>query len=66
MNKTTFSATIFFKPGTNRPRKYRNITNLRKFADFAAKSGAWYMNLYDQKTGKFEARKWLISNFEKK
>jgi len=48
-----------------RPRKYRNITNLAKFADFAAKSGGWYMNIYDQKSGKFEVRKWLKSDFGK-
>lgn len=64
MNKTSYSATIFFGPKSDRrPRKYRNITNLARFADFAAKSGGWYMNLYDQKTGKFEVRKWLKSDF---
>ena len=67
MNKASYSATIFFDPKMDRrPRKYRNITNLLKFADFAIKSGGWYMNIYDQKSGKFEFRKWLTSDFERK
>jgi hypothetical protein len=67
MNKTSYSATIFFGPNSDRrPRKYRNITNLLKFCDFAIKSGGWYINLYDQKTGKFEHRKWIKTDFSKK
>lgn len=59
------SATIFFQPGTKRPRKYRKITNYTNFAEFALKSGAWYINWYDHKTGKFDRRTWLISDFKK-
>ena len=67
MNKPIYSATIFFGPNSGRrPRKYRKVTNLAKFADFAANLGGWYINLYDQKSGKFEVRKWLKSDFGKK
>lgn len=66
MAKNLKSATIFFKPNTNRPRKYRNISNPIKFADFAAKAGAWYINWYDQGSGNFDRRTWLITDFRKK
>jgi len=54
------SATIFFQPGTKRPRKYRNIVTPHSFETFARRSGAWYINWYDQETGKFSGRKWLV------
>lgn len=54
------SATIFFKPGTKRPRKYRNISTQHSFTNWAKNAGAYYINWYDQKTGKFLFRKWLI------
>lgn len=54
------SATIFFKPGTKRPRKYKNISTTISFTNWAKNQGAYYINWYDQKTGKFEFRKWLI------
>jgi hypothetical protein len=56
------SATIFFQPGTKRPRKYRNISTPYSFESFARSSGAWYINFYDQATGKFTGRKWLVNN----
>jgi hypothetical protein len=55
------SATIFFQPGTKRPRKYRNISTPYSFETYARKSGAWYINWYDQKTGQFSGRKWLVN-----
>lgn len=58
------SATIFFQPGTKRPRKYRNITTPYSFESFARQAGAWYINWYDQDSGKFSGRKWLV-NFKK-
>lgn len=65
MSKVLKNAIVFFKPGTKRPRKYRKITNPVKFGEFCLKSGAWYINWYDQQSGKFERRTWLISDFKK-
>jgi hypothetical protein len=65
MAKELKTAIIFFKPGTKRPRKYRNISSALRFAEFALKSGAWYINWYDKESGKFERRSWLIRDFEK-
>jgi hypothetical protein len=60
MTKLIYSATIFFPINDGRrPRKYRNISNLSNFLKFAANSGGWYVNLYSQFEGKFEARKYL-------
>ena len=50
MEKQLLSATIFFTPGTLRPRKYRNISNKAKFYDFVKKSNGIYANFYDQKS----------------
>lgn len=62
--KPIFTAILFFKPEKGiRPRKYRNISNLQNFANFALKCDAWYMNLYDKRSGKFEARKYLKTDF---
>jgi hypothetical protein len=53
MEKQLLSATIFFTPGTLRPRKYRNISKKENFVDFAKKSGGIYVNFYDQKTKEY-------------
>jgi hypothetical protein len=66
MAKDLKTAIVFFKPGTKRPSKYRNINNVVKFACFCQDLGAWYINWYNPKDRKFEQRMWLISNFEKK
>jgi hypothetical protein len=66
MGKELKSATVFFKPNTHRPRKYRNISNPVKFGQFCASLGGWYINWYDQQSGKFDRRTWLISDFKKK
>ena len=66
MGKDLKTAIVFFKPGTKRPRKYRNISNAVRFGQFCANLGAWYINWYDPLTSKFERRTWLISDFEKK
>jgi hypothetical protein len=51
---------IFFKPESGiQPRKYRNINKVDNFLLFAQKCGGWYVNLYDKKTAKFEARKYV-------
>lgn len=50
MEKKLLSATIFYKPGTIRPRKYRNISRKENFVMFAKKTNGIYINFYDQKT----------------
>jgi len=65
MSKPLKTAIIFFKPGTKRPRKYRNINNIVKFGEFALKQGAWYINWYNKQTAEFERRTWLVSDFRK-
>lgn len=60
-NKQIYSATIFYKPQTKRPRKYRNINNKNRFIEFAKKDPeAYYINWYDQKNGIFDCRQWVI------
>jgi hypothetical protein len=61
-NKQTYSATIFYKPQTKRPRKYRNINNKNKFIEFTKiDPDAYYINWYNQKSGIFESRHWVIN-----
>lgn len=62
MEKKLLSATIFYQPGTLRPRKYRNISKKESFVDFAKKSGAIYINFYDQKTKEYLYR--IIINWK--
>lgn len=50
MEKKLLSATIFYEPGTLRPRKYRNISIKENFVMFAKKTNGIYINFYDQKT----------------
>jgi len=58
--KTTYNAIMFFPAfEQKRTRKYRNIANLPNFLKFALKEGAWYINLYNAKSGKFECRKYV-------
>jgi len=59
-----YNAIIFFDPITGiNPRKYRNITKLQNFLNFALKSGGQYVNLYSALDRKFEARKYLKNDF---
>lgn len=60
MAKTIFNAIIFFYPDLEiQPRKYRNISNMANFENFAQKSGGWYINVYFQKDRKFSHRIYL-------
>lgn len=59
MPKQIFSATVFFQPGTIKPRKYRNISSPNRFNFYQESKGAYYINYYDQSTGGFVGRKWL-------
>lgn len=60
-NKKTIYTAIMFFPAfeQKRTRKYRNISNLPNFLNFALKEGAWYINLYNAQNGKFEGRKYV-------
>jgi hypothetical protein len=59
MEKKLLSATIFYQPGTLRPRKYRNISKPDNFLIFAKKSNGIYVNFYDQKTKEYKHRVYL-------
>jgi hypothetical protein len=54
------SATIFFPENTKKPRKYRSIYRTDKFEQFAKLSGGRYINYYNQNTGQYIGRKYLI------
>lgn len=60
MTKEKVSATVFFQPGTLKPRKYRNITQTGRFEAYMKNKGAYYVNYYDAK-GQFKGRVWLKS-----
>lgn len=59
MEKQLLSATIFFSPGSLRPRKYRNISKQNNFLLFAKKINGIYVNFYDQKTKVYKYRVYL-------
>jgi hypothetical protein len=65
-----FSATVFFHNKTGiRPRKYRNIMRgpgLARFQAFALRSHAWYFNLYDQDTGEYICRLYMVNTEDAK
>lgn len=65
MSKELFSATVFFKPGTLKPRKYRNISSKNRFEFNMSKLEPYYINYYDQHTKEFLYRKWM-QNFKPK
>jgi len=55
--KQYYTAIIFFMPSQEiTPRKYRNITNIKKFKFFAALSGGYYFNYYDKATKEYKGR----------
>ena len=56
MAKDLKTAIVFFKPGTKRPRKYRNISNINSFYNFCIKINAAYFNTYDKSTKLFVER----------
>lgn len=60
MSKPLLSATVFFKPGTVKPRKYRNVSIPYTLVQKMARLGAYYVNWYDQDSGKFLRRQWLV------
>jgi hypothetical protein len=62
MRKKEYHVTIFFKPNTHKPVKFRSVTNLEKCAAYCNKNFGivYYMNLYDSITKNFIRRQWLI------
>jgi hypothetical protein len=66
MNKQAYNITIFFKPATRTPAKFRNVTNLKKCVEYCnSKLGiVYYVNLYDPVTKIFIRREW-IKDFKK-
>jgi hypothetical protein len=60
MSKELLSATVFFKPGTIKPRKYRNVSIPYTLVNKMSRIGAYYVNWYDQKTGVFLRRQWIV------
>jgi hypothetical protein len=62
MKKEAFNVTIFFKPNTHNPVKYRNVTNLQSCVNYCTKNFGivYYVNLYDPLTKQFIRREWQM------
>lgn len=50
MAKNLYSAIVFFKDNSQPIRKYRNISNINNFINFARSLDAEYFNLYEKAT----------------
>ena len=50
MAKNLYSAIVFWKDNIQPIRKYRNISNINNFINFARSLDAEYFNLYDKTT----------------
>jgi len=50
MAKKLYSAIVFFKDNIQPIRKYRNISNINNFINFARLIDAEYFNLYEKDT----------------
>jgi len=55
MAKTLYSAIVFMTDNTP-ARKYRNISNINNFINFARSINADYINIYEKTTRKFQER----------
>jgi hypothetical protein len=55
MAKILYSAIVFMADNTP-ARKYRNISNINNFINFARSINADYINLYEKTTRKFQER----------
>ncbi len=55
MAKILYSAIVFMANNTP-ARKYRNISNIANFTNFAQSIDADYFNLYEKTTRKFKER----------
>jgi len=50
MAKKLYSAIVFWKDNNQPIRKYRNISNINNFINFARSIDAEYFNLYEKTT----------------
>jgi len=50
MAKKLYSAIVFWKDNSQSIRKYRNISNINNFINFARSIDAEYFNLYEKTT----------------
>ena len=50
MAKNLYSAIVFWKDNVQPIRKYRNISNINNFINFARSIDAEYFNLYEKTT----------------
>lgn len=50
MAKNLYSAIVFWKDNNQPIRKYRNISNINNFTNFAKSLDAEYYNLYEKAT----------------
>ena len=50
MAKNLYSAIVFWKDNVQPIRKYRNISNINNFINFARSINAEYFNLYEKTT----------------
>jgi len=50
MAKKLYSAIVFWKDNSQPIRKYRNISNINNFINFAKSIDAEYFNLYEKTT----------------
>jgi hypothetical protein len=62
MIQQAFNVTVFFKPGTRQPAKYRNVIDLKKCVNYcnANLGSVYYVNLYHPKFKNFIRREWQI------
>lgn len=63
MIKQTFNVTIFFRPGSRNPAKFRNVNDIKKLVEYCNKNlgTVYYANLYDSQTKIFIRREWQIN-----
>lgn len=62
MKQQSFNVTVFFKPNSRPPVKYRNVTDLKKCVKYCNVNFGivYYVNLYHPKFKNFIRREWQI------
>lgn len=62
MKKEAFRVTVFFKPNTHQPVKFKGVTNIPNLVAYCDKNFGivYYVNLYDPITKQFIRREWQI------
>jgi hypothetical protein len=59
MAKNLYSAIVFWKDNRQPIRKYRNISNINNFINFARSLDAEYFNLYEKTTRLYVERVYI-------